>query len=273
MLKDLLMCGESVKASPFINILWMSVGFLVKPPTRRGASEALEKISGLRPQALLLGLPRSLEDLVRELVEGRLGYDDFVDEVLESSSLPEPRRSWIIEYEEILRNLSRISEPNIYCYGSSRNLSSRMELDLKLASLTLRSLIKGEVDVHEWLKILKLRSDALREAFQDEVKYIDEAADIYDRLVCVAGFQAKNYRRALMEKHHSWIRYLGQPYHFPPLEVLTRILMRRGGIDEEEARSLIEEHLKFVRDYLYLMPLPDALEMWSARKLYWMRRS
>lgn len=246
-----------------------SLGLMVKPPTRRGAEEALRAVSALRPEALFLNLPRSLEGLVSEL--GReLTYEEFLEEVRSRPGLPEPRGAWIVEHEPILRRLQALGERvEAYCYGDDIAFAERAKAAVEIAILTVRDAIKGEVSVKEWLKVLKREAEAREKALEREVEYVAEAGRGHERIICISGFEAKEMKKGLENRYETWIKYLGQPYHFPPLEVLRRIIARGEELGEAEVESLVKEHIKFIREYVYYMPLLEAMERWTREKLYW----
>jgi len=100
----------------------VETGLLVKPPTRRADIEALESVRRLRPQAILLNLPESIEGVLNDYGKGNLDYEGFIDSLYEK--LPEPKGAWIKEYEVFLRELPSIGElADIYCYTDTESFN------------------------------------------------------------------------------------------------------------------------------------------------------
>ncbi len=242
----------------------------MKPPTRRGAIEAVKSIRRLRPEALFLNLPKRMEKYVRKLRE-EASYEEFMEEVMEDPWLPQPSGAWIKEHEIILKHLPNISEQiDVYCYQDDESFREDAEFALKIALLTVRDAVRGEVKVDEWIDVVKRGVESSERALEREANYISENGSGYGRILCVSGFEAKEMKENLKDLYDTWIKYLGQPYHFPPLEILRRILRRQGEVDDETAEKLVKEHIRFIREYVYYMPFTEAVEKWVAEKLYWM---
>ena len=248
------------------------VEILVKPPSKRAAREALEKVREASPQAILFNLPENVTDLVAELASGMISYEEFLEEV--RGRLPEPPNAWFKGYEEILTNLYRIvgRSLDVYCYGDPLSFKIDSEKSLQLALLTLRSMVTGRINVDEWLKILCERMAMKEAAFKREAEKVAEISTGYEKSICISDSMPSHIRKRLKEKGVKLkVHYLGQPYHFTPIEILKRKLAK-GDVDEEEVKHLIREHINFVREYLYRKSLPEAVEEWSMRKLYWIHR-
>lgn len=247
----------------------LEAGLLVKPPTKRADVEALEVIRRLRPQAILLNLPESIEDIVDSYGKGGLGYEDFIESIYEK--LPEPKNAWIKEFEVLLRELPSIGErTDIYCYLDAETFDREAAISIEIALLTIRSIIREKVDVEEWIKVLEKTVVGETEKWNREFSKILDVTENYDRVVCVSGFEGKYIKKRLEGAGvNSWIRYLDMPYHFTPLEILRR-LMLLDRVDKELFRELIKEHIRFLREYIYHMPYTEAVEKWVREKLYWL---
>ena len=244
------------------------VEILVKPPSRRAAREALEKIRENKPQAILFNLPENVGDLIVELASGIINYEEFLEEA--KDRLPEPSAAWFKGYEEILKSLSKIrGRFDVYCYGDAAAFKVSAEHSVQLALLSLRSMVTGRVDVEEWLKVLGEGAKLWKIASEREAEKVADISTNYDKSICISDYMPAHLRSRLKLRGVKLkVRYLGQPYHFTPIEILRRKLAR-GSVDEKEAEELIKEHIRFVREYLYRKPLPEAVEEWSSRKLYW----
>lgn len=245
-----------------------NLGLMVKPPTKRGVREALKMIRALRPEALFLNLPKSLEDFVLELSRG-VSYEEFLEKVSESSRLPEPRGAWITEHEPILRELPNLRDLKVHCYGDDLIFRERAETAVEIALLTLRDAVRDKVSVKEWIKVLRREASLDEVAVERESEHVAELGQDYERILCISGFEARKLRKRLENLYEIWIKYLGQPYHFQPLDILRRTMGRGAKVDDETVEQLIREHIKFVKKYIYYMPLLDATEKWASEKLYW----
>ncbi|MEM0079696.1 MAG: hypothetical protein QXK95_00910 [Nitrososphaerota archaeon] len=242
------------------------VGILVKPPTLRAARECLENICRLRAQSILFNLPDCIEESLVSLSRGEISYDQFL-KVLEEK-LPYPSSAWIKEYEPIIKELCNVSRDiDIYCYMDSQTLKEHVETSMDIALLTLKSIVSEKIDIDSWLHILKKM--VTREEYLRSFRKILRVCNSYDRVLCVSGFEGKYLKKKLSEEDvYSWVKYLGQPYHFTPLEILKKILLRRE-VSKDIVEKLVREHIKFIREYVYYMPYIEAVERWVEEKLYW----
>lgn len=247
----------------------VEAGLLVKPPTRRADIEALENIRRLRPQAILLNLPENIERLIDDYSKGNLDYDDLMESLYEK--LPEPKGAWIKEFEVFLRELPSIGElVNIYCYTDTESFTQEANTSIEIALLSIRGIIREKIELKEWINVLKKSVLGEAERWSKEFTKILEITSSYDRVVCISGFEGKYIKRQLDNSGvKSWIRYLDQPYHFTPLEILKRLILL-DRIDEGLFSKLIKEHIRFLREYIYLMPYTEAVEKWVRERLYWL---
>jgi len=247
----------------------VETGLLVKPPTRRADIEALESVRRLRPQAILLNLPESIEGVLNDYGKGNLDYEGFIDSLYEK--LPEPKGAWIKEYEVFLRELPSIGElADIYCYTDTESFNQEASTSIEVALLTIRGIIREKIELKEWVNVLKKSALRETEKWGKEFSKILDIARSYDRVVCISGFEGKYIKRRL--DHFgvkSWIRYLDQPYHFTPLEILKRLILL-DRVDEELFGKLIKEHIRFLKEYIYRMPYTEAVEKWVGERLYWL---
>lgn len=247
----------------------LEAGLLVKPPTKRADAEALEVVLRLRPQAILLNLPENIEDIVYRYSKGRLDYDEFIESIYER--LPEPKNAWIKDFEVFLRELPSIGGlADIYCYTDTELFNQEAATSIEIALLAIKSVIREKIDVEEWMRILE--KSIVREAEKrgrEFSKILDVIQD-YERVICISGFEGKYIKKGLEEAGvKSWIKYLGMPYHFTPLEILKRLIML-DRIDKELFSKLIKEHIRFLREYVYYMSYTEAVEKWVREKLYWL---
>jgi len=243
------------------------LGILVKPPSSKAAIEAVEKLRCLRPQALLLNLPENINDLILELASGE-SFQEFVKEA--ERKLPKPASAWLKEYEPILKEIPSFGGTlDVICYIDPASFKKSAEKSIELAILAAKSIITGRIEVDKWLKILKSEVEAYEKTIEKEADKIADLSKNYERPICISDFTAKQIKEKLKERGiDPWIQYLGQPYHFTPLEILKRTMMKRE-VSKEEAEALIREHLRFIQEYIYRKPFPKAVDEWSREKLYW----
>jgi len=248
------------------------VEILVKPLSKRASQEAVKKLRQLRFQALLLSLPENISDLTQELTSGAIEYEDFLEKV--EKRLPSPAEAWLKGYEKILMEASKLRRvPEIYCYGDLLSFKAESEKALQLTLLTLRSIITSRVKVEEWLKVLQEESKLKEVSSEREAEKVASISICYEKTACISDQTPVHIKSRLEhEGIKPKIHYVGQPYHFTPLEVLKRRLSK-GEVSREEAKKLIKEHIKFVREYVYREPILEAIDKWSVKKLYWLPRS
>lgn len=247
------------------------VEIIVKPPSMRASIEAAAELKRIKPEAIMLNLPESISDLVREFVYEDLGYEDFVERV--GKRLPSPAEAWLKGYEQLLLGLRNLGgEADVYCYGDVASFEAEAERAVEIARLMLRTMITGRIEADEWLKLL---SEERRIAEIGSIREAEKVASTsihYEKAACISEHTPTHLKGRLeQEGIRSRIRYVGQPHHFTPLEVLRRKLARRG-VSREEVEEHVKEQIRFVREYLYRKPLPEALDEWSMRKLYWLPR-
>lgn len=254
-----------------LELMGMEVEILVKPLSRRASEEALRELRRSRAQAVMLNLPENISDLVQDLVLGAIRYDDFLEKL--EKRLPSPASAWIKGYEQILTSGFKVEKvPEVYCYGDVISFKAEAEEAVQLTLLTLRSIITNRVNVEEWLKILQERSRLREASLRREAEKVADICARYEEAVCVSDRTPTHIKSKLEEERiKPRVRYLGQPHHFTPLEVLSRALSRRR-VSREELEKLIKEHIEFIRGYVYRKPMLEAIDEWSLKKLYWILR-
>ena len=229
--------------------------------------------------ALFLDLPRSLDDVVRALAEGAQ-YEPFLERIRELDLVPEPLSSWEYEVEPILLAvrgiLNREPEPEVRCYRQTEfvQLSARLAEDV--AKLVLRASVTGKVDIDEWRAIITelLRSGV--DALDEETEYVSKRSIGKETSICIAGMNARALRDRLSECNlNASLTYLLLPYHFSPIEVLTRTVEREledPTADGERILQIVKCHLGFVREYVLTSRTYDeAYLRWVRDVAPWMR--
>ena len=237
------------------------------------ASRFLEEAS-LRFDTLLLNLPMEMEEEVAELVSGSISADEFVDEARQHRMIPEPVDSWEYSAKPILEALPRIIERfpylSTHCYGSSKHEFASIKLAVKVAKLTLRTILTERVEVEEWRETLLHSLEVNREARESEVEAILER--VGRSSVCVSDMGGRGLRKSL-QRHGIPVKihYVERPYHFTPLMVLENLIAKRFVMDEEIER-LVGSHLEYIRSYVYRFDNRDrAYYEWVYDKVPWLR--
>lgn len=247
------------------------VEIIVKPLSMRASQEAAAELKRIRPDAVMLSLPENISDLVQDLASENIEYEDFIEKV--EKRLPSPAEAWLKGYEQLLLELRGLRRtPDIYCYGDLMAFEVEAKKSVEIARLTLRTIITGRVNVNEWLSLL------LEEKKIAEITSIREAEKIvgaltrYEETVCISEHTPTYLKeRLIREGMKPRVHYVGQPYHFTPLEILRRKLARKD-VSKEDVEALVKEHIKFIREYVYRKPLLEALDEWSMSRLYWLRK-
>jgi len=243
------------------------LGLIIKPPTAVSSVSVANYLRSQKFESLFLNLPRSLDELVAEyLMEMR--YEDFVEEVRKRKLLPEPVESWLKEYEPLLRNLrEKGSEICTFCYKDDKTFELEAKVAVEAALLVLRDSITGKISADRWLKLLTSQAHTLGVTHR-EAEYILEESSNYDRNICIANFEGRELKKYLEQEMETWVKYIGLPYHFTPLEVLRREL-RSGKVSEERVRELVSEHIKFIKEMVIPKDLETAISEWTNKMLYW----
>lgn len=245
------------------------VEIIVKPPSMRASKEAAAELKRIEPDAIMLNLPENISDLVQDLASESIKYEDFIEEVGER--LPSPVEAWLKGYEHILLELRELRRgPDVYCYGDLVSFEVEARRAIEVARLTLRTIITGRVDVDEWLKLFSEERRIVEAGSIREAEKVASTLIRYERAACISEHAPTHLKaRLAREGMITRVRYVGQPYHFTPLETLRRKIAK-GNVSREEVEALAREHVKFIREYVYRKPLLEALEEWSMKKLYWL---
>jgi hypothetical protein len=245
------------------------VEIIVMPPSMRASKEAAAELKRIKPDVVMLNLPENISDLVQDLASEDLEYEDFIEKIGER--LPSPAEAWLKGYEHILLELRELERsPDVYCYGDLVSFEVEARRAVEVARLTLRTMITGRVDADEWLKLLSEERRIIEAGSIREAEKVASTLIRYERAACISEHAPTHLKaRLAREGMMTRVRYVGQPYHFTPLEILRRKIAK-GGVSREEVEALVKEHVKFIREYVYHKPLLEALDEWSVRKLYWL---
>jgi hypothetical protein len=254
----------------------MSLLLVLSPDLKTSSmktSRLLEDI-GAQFETLLLNLPVEMEEKLMELAKGSLSADEFVDEAQRRRVIPEPVGTWEYSARPILEALPRIEEKfpglSARCYGSSEREFASVNAALRIAKLTLRTVLRGVVEVEEWRETLLHSLEENREAREVEAEAIMER--VGRSSVCVSDMGGRGLRKSLKSSGILVkIQYVEKPYHFTPLMVLER-MMARGPVEDEEVERLVRSHLEYIRSYVYRFDNRDrAYYEWAYDNVPWLR--
>ncbi len=243
------------------------LGLIIKSPVAASSIKVVNYLKSQKFESLFLNLPRSLDELVAEYVMG-MEYEDFVEEVRKRKLLPEPVESWLKEYEYLLRSLREEGiEVCTFCYKDEKAFELETKVAIEAALLVLRDSITGKVSVDRWLKILTSQVNMI-DIVRREADYIPDESFNYNKNICIASFEGKELKKYLEQEMDTWVKYIGLPYHFTPLEVLKRE-MCLGKVSEDKVKQFVREHIKFITEMVIPKGLENAISEWTKKTLYW----
>jgi hypothetical protein len=269
----------------------MSLLLVLSPNLKTSSMKASRLLAelGVRFETLLLNLPVEMEEELMELARGSLSADEFVDEARRRRVIPEPVGAWEYSARPMLEALPRIEEKfpglSARCYGSSEHEFASVNAAVRIAKLTLRTVLRGSVEVEEWRETLLHSLEENREAREVEAEAIMER--VGRSSVCVSDMGGRGLRKSLKSsgilvkiQYVSLkssgilvkIQYVEKPYHFTPLMVLER-MMARGPVEDEEVERLIRSHLEYIKSYVYRFDNRDrAYYEWAYDNVPWLRK-
>ena len=225
---------------------------LATPNLRTSYTKVVNYLKELGCDALFLNLPENLELLVRDLVENRLSYRAFIEEVRERKLVPEPIEGWRYTAEPILKALAeaKLHKPKLecYCYEDPKYTELSVDVSCEIATLTLRANIRKEIHLKDWRSILLKGISLRRDALSKEADSIHEKAT--GECSCVSDLDGENLEQRLTEKgHETNLINVEEFYHRTPLEMLEERLAK-GDISNEEAEKLVKDHLDYIENYI-----------------------
>jgi len=250
---------------------------LALPKLRISHVKAAQKISS-SPfyEALFLMFPRRLEELVRTLAEG-LPYQYVIEEIKKQKLIPEPFGAWEYYAEPILKMLYTAKKQNpdfdIYCYGNPIYENISTETATKIATLTLKALVTGKIDVKEWEEALLEELRFSLEAFEEETEFILSIIEKYKKSLCISGLSGKDLKERIVKEKgvNAKIEYFNIPYQLTPLEILKKELLRKlkGGPSpsKDKVEKIIRCHVNYIKKYILLSSNPDdAYFKWISKE-------
>lgn len=241
----------------------MVISIFVLPDLRRTAEKAARMMTDIRPDLLLLNLPRSMNDLIARLA-GTGSLDDFREDIRRYRLMPEPLGAWMYSIEPLLRMIGEVGGLfKVSCYCDSDFYLSDQTLAVTLAQQTLRDSVRGRVEVQRWRDLieegLRLRSKAI----ELNASFILREARNCREAVCISGFEGARMEEYLSQKRETTLEYLESPYFFTPLRQLE-IEMAAGDVEHETIERLIRCHIQYVHEYVLRSESRDeAYSAWS----------
>lgn len=245
------------------------VGVLVRPPTRRATIETINLLEQMNFDSIFIDLPREIECFVLDYLKHK-NLGSFLRQISEAMPPEEFPTSIVRGYELLLEAISRLAvDKTVYCYGSVLKKKYETEIAYLSAQLTLHDTIAGRISIDKWISLIFSSTSNFTEWIKEEAEYIASVAEGCREAICISGPDGSILKKHLSNYFTSWIKYTGQPFHLPPINVLSRIISIRK-IDRDEVIKLVKEHIKFIREFIIPYGLEDGLELWSRKKLYWL---
>lgn len=224
-------------------------------------------------RAILLNMPSEAEEAVNRFASGEASYDELLEEIRREGHIPEPLGAWEYSFRPLLEALSRIHHPglSIRCYGKREHEYARVESAVRLAQLTLRVALRGEVNSEEWREALSRSISLDRSSTLEEARALKELAE--DKSICLADLGDRGLKDLLKASGLDVrVQYAEKPYHFTPLAILKR-RMARGRVDDEEVERLVRCHVDYIRNYICRFENRDrAYYEWTYERIPWLRR-
>lgn len=216
-----------------------------------------------------------MEEIVTELAAERVSYDELIDEVRRSNLIPEPQGSWEYIVRPMLETLPQLAQRfhnlTICCYGRREYEFASMKVAVRMARLTLRTAITGDVEFEKWRDLLVESLDVDRNATEKEATTILEK--VGEKSMCTSDLGGRHFKRILNKAGLDVeIHYVEEFYHFTPLMILRR-KMARGPVEDGELEELVRSHVEYVRSYIYRFGNRDRAHYeWVYDKVPWSRR-
>lgn len=254
-----------------------SIDLILSPNLRTSSMKAshLLKERGCGYEIFFLNFPAEMEDIVMELADEHISYGELIDEVRRSNLIPEPKGSWEYIVRPILDALPQLAQRfphlTIYCYGSQVHEFASMKVAVRLARLTLRTVITGNVEFERWRDTLLASLEVDKNATKKEAATILEKTG--EKSLCISDLGGRRFKRTLIEAGLDVkIHYVEKFYHFTPLMILKR-KMARGPVEDEKLEELVRHHVEYVRNYIYRFRNRDRAHYeWVYDKIPWLRQ-
>lgn len=241
----------------------MVINLFVLPDLRRTAEKAAVMVGDLRPDLLLLNLPRSMDGLVAALARNG-SLDDFREDLRRRKVMPDPLDAWMYSFEPLLRMMGEAEGAfKVSCYYDSDFYLSNQTLAVTLAQQTLRDSARGRVEVGRWRDLIEEGLRLRSKATELNTGFILEETRKCRETICISGFDGPRMEERLSQKSETTLQYLESPYFFTPLQQLE-IEMAAGDIEYEMIDRLVRCHIKYVHEFVLTSEDRDeAYSAWS----------
>jgi hypothetical protein len=254
----------------------MSLLLVLSPNMKTSSMKTTQLLMNIGNQfdTLLLNFPIEMEKELLELTSKTITPDDFIYEAQKKRIIPEPIGAWEYSARPILEFLPKLMEthPKIssLCYSNSEHEFATVNTALEIAKLTLRTTLRGQVEVGEWRDALLQSLEINRETKKYETESILKKAGMNS--ICVSDMGGRNLMNGLKKSGIDVkIHYVERLYHFTPLRILER-LMTRGFVTDKMLERLVRAHLEYIRSFIYKFDNRDrAYYEWVYSKVPWLR--
>lgn len=212
-------------------------------------SEYIVEVGGY--DTILLNLYEELEEEVRLLVNGKIGFEEFMNNISRNKIIPQPVESWFYPIEPIIRALQRVKKAKnleIHCYRDLNCGRKLHEISTEILILTAKSKIFKKINFKDWKRILELRIMLKRKMLEIEANKVHSR--IKGLSLCIAGLYGRKLGEILSKMGRKVeIEEVMEEYYLTPLEELE-VKLERGFIDDDEIERYVKEHLKYIENYV-----------------------
>ncbi|MFB0568049.1 MAG: hypothetical protein ACETV0_00280 [Nitrososphaeria archaeon] len=241
----------------------MVISVFVLPDLRRTAEKAARIVARLRPDLVLLNLPRNMNDLIARLA-GTESLDDFKEDIRRYRLMPEPLDAWMYSFEPLLRMIGEAGEMlRVSCYCDSDFYLSDQALAVTLAQQTLRDSVRGRVEVQRWRDLIEEGLRLWSKAIGLDASFILHEARNCPEAICISSLEGPRIEELLSQECETTLEYLESPYFFTPLQQVE-IEMAAGDVEDERIERLIRCHIQYVHEFVLRSESRDeAYSAWS----------
>ncbi|MDH5794527.1 MAG: hypothetical protein OEZ24_00315 [Candidatus Bathyarchaeota archaeon] len=231
--------------------------FAVPAHLRVASNRMARIIRSSEPDALFLYLPQHLNDLIKSLAEG-CPYEYLLDQVKESSLVPEPLGRWEYGMEPMLLAirgiLNRKRGLEIWCYKEPSFVKLSADFAANIAELVLRASVTGKVNDDDWRAVAKGFLEASADTLDKEAEYVAERSKGKGKNICICGMEGRIFRDRLSEYNLEMKpTYVLLPYYFTPIEILARQIGKEPGGSARNGNRVFQiakHQIEFVREYV-----------------------
>ncbi|HIE13670.1 TPA: hypothetical protein EYP70_00185 [Candidatus Bathyarchaeota archaeon] len=253
--------------------------FAMPASLRASSVKVAEIISEGNFDSIFLNFSRDLTDPVRSLAKG-VPYDLFLKRVRELNLVPEPFNTWRYWAEPILLAIrgitNRKKHSKVWCYRLPESIRFSAKVATEVARLTLRASLTGKIKVDEWSGLIEKFMKFSRGSLEKEAKFISKRIHEEKRSICLSDMTGRILKNLLLKLGiNVTLHYPFLPYHFVPIEILTRIIKFEISDKNEKDRritQIVKNHVSFIQEYVLTSRTYDeAYFRWIKKAASWMR--